>query len=225
MSEEQRELARDRTKSSEIAELLGRDTSTMTRGLCMQKQPKKQGRPKALTTAQGDLLERQSGELIAKVDGTTTITVETWKKATKSKASTHLACAAQAEHGRKLSEKPVPTPADIRDRFAFAKKYCGKSKRWWLSNVHAACIHRREALSGLSDWSWTRACRQARHVWCLSPPWTRFVQRLCEAQGGQSPAQYRSQGCLAAHLRPGSRWAMEWQLGDRLVQDTCQRLS
>ena len=50
MSEEQRELARDRksrgTKSSEIAELLGRDTSTMTRVLCMQKQPKKQGRPK-----------------------------------------------------------------------------------------------------------------------------------------------------------------------------------
>ncbi|CAE7522337.1 F52C9.6 [Symbiodinium sp. CCMP2592] len=144
MSEEQRELARDwysrGKKPSEIAELLGRDTSTMTRLLCMQKQPKKQGRPKALTTAQVDLLERRLDELIVKVDGATTITVETLKKATKSKASTQ--CILHALHKRniyfrKLREKPVLTPADIRDRYAFAKKYRGKSKQWWLSNVHA----------------------------------------------------------------------------------------
>ncbi|CAE7231400.1 F52C9.6 [Symbiodinium sp. CCMP2592] len=144
MSEEQRELARDwysrGKKPSEIAELLGRDTSTMARLLCMQKQPKKQGRPKALTTAQVDLLERRLDELIVKVDGATTITVETLKKATKSKASTQ--CILHALHKRniyfrKLREKPVLTPADIRDRYAFAKKYRGKSKQWWLSNVHA----------------------------------------------------------------------------------------
>ncbi|CAE7731756.1 unnamed protein product, partial [Symbiodinium necroappetens] len=31
---------------------------------------------------------------------------------------------------RKLREKPVLTSADICDRYAFAKKYRGKSKRW-----------------------------------------------------------------------------------------------
>ena len=159
MSEEQRELARDwysrGKKPSEIAELLGRDTSTMTRLLCMQKEPKKQGRPKALTTAQVDLLERRLDELIVKVDGTTTITVETLKKATKSKASTQ--CILHALHKRniyfrKLREKPVLTPADVRDRFAFAKKYRGKSKQWWLSNVHAFAANRQLFLD-LDVWS------------------------------------------------------------------------
>ena len=129
----------------------------MTMLLCMQKDPKKLGRPKALATAQVDLLERRLDELIVKVDGTTTITVDTLKKATKSKASTH--CILRALHKRniyfrKLREKLVLTHADIRDRYAFAKKYCSKSKRWWLIALSMSSAETRWTFAQPSEHRW-----------------------------------------------------------------------
>ncbi|CAE7255135.1 F52C9.6 [Symbiodinium natans] len=144
MTASERELAQrwysEGKPPSAIAELLGRDSSTLTRLLCMQKVAQKQGRPAALTNAQVDMLERRLDELIVKADGQSTITVDKLRKATKVKASTQTILAALHKRNiyfRKLREKPVLTPADVKARLAFAKKYRGKSKTWWLRNIHA----------------------------------------------------------------------------------------
>ena len=144
MTSEERRLAQEwysqNKKPSEIAELLNRDTSTLTRLLCMKKAAKKQGRPEALTDAAVDLLERRLDELIVKADGRRTVTADWLMKATKCKASKKSVLKALHKRNiyfRKLREKPVLTPEDVKARLAFAKKYRNKTKDWWLRNVHA----------------------------------------------------------------------------------------
>ena len=110
---------------SEIASMLGRDTSSITRLLCVQRPVKKQGRPSALTKAQIDFLERKLDQMIVKADGRHTVTVEMLQKAAKIHASCRTilrALHARNIFFRKLREKPVLTPEDVRDRFNFAKK-------------------------------------------------------------------------------------------------------
>jgi len=144
MTEKERALAQrwyDEGKSpSTIAELLDRDTSTLTRLLCKQEAAKKQGRPSALTKAQVDYLERKLDQMIVKADGQKMITVEALQKATKTKAGTQTILKALHERDiyfRKLREKPVLTPADVKARKAFASTYRHKSRAWWLQHVHA----------------------------------------------------------------------------------------
>lgn len=125
---------------SEIADLLGRDTSSITRLLCLQKPVKKQGRPSALTKAQVDFLERKLDQMIVKADGQHTVTVEMLQKAAKVKASCRTMLRALHERNiffRKLREKPVLTPEDVRDRFKFAKKYRSKTGTWWANRLDA----------------------------------------------------------------------------------------
>ncbi|CAE7818266.1 Ikbke [Symbiodinium sp. CCMP2456] len=121
-------------KPSEIAELLNRDTSTLTRLLCMKTAAKKQGRPEVLSDAEVDMLERRLNQLIVKADGRSTVTVEAPMKATKCKASRKSVL--KALHKRNI-EKRVLTPEDVKARLAFAKKYGNKTRDWWLHNVHA----------------------------------------------------------------------------------------
>ena len=125
---------------SEIADLLGRDTSSITRLLCVQKPVKKQGRPSALTKAQIDFLECKLDQMIVTADGQHTVTVEMLQKAAKIKASCRTILRALHEHHiffRKLREKPVLTPEDVRDRFKFAKKYRSKTGTWWANRLDA----------------------------------------------------------------------------------------
>ena len=37
---------------------------------------------------------------------------------------------------RKLRSKPLLTKNDIKERYNFAKKYRGKTRAWWLKNIH-----------------------------------------------------------------------------------------
>ncbi|CAE7938979.1 unnamed protein product [Symbiodinium necroappetens] len=125
---------------SEIAGLLGRDTSSIARLLCVQKPVKKQGRPSALTKAQIDFLERKLDQMIVKADGQHTVTVEMLQKAAKIKASSRTILRALHERNiffRKLREKPVLTPEDVRDRFQFAKTYRNKTGTWWANRLDA----------------------------------------------------------------------------------------
>jgi transposase len=167
MTDEERKWAKEwyaQGKSpSAIAELLRRDVSTITRLLCMQKVVKKQGRPCALTVPQVDLLERRLDQMIVKANGTRTITVAALKKATKVKAGTQAILAALHKRNiyfRKLREKPLLTPEDVKARFNFAKKYRGKSKGWWVKNIHAFIDgkHFQVYLNG------KERCRAAQHA-------------------------------------------------------------
>ncbi|CAE7464626.1 Ikbke [Symbiodinium natans] len=144
MSENERGLAKkwysQGKKPSEIGELLGRDTSSVTRLLCLQKPVLKQGRPCSLTMAQVDFLEKKLDDMIVKANGQRTVTVQDLKKTTKTKASCRSILRALHDRNiyfRKLREKPLLTPEDVRARFHFAKKYRSKSRAWWVKNVDA----------------------------------------------------------------------------------------
>ncbi|CAE7511472.1 F52C9.6 [Symbiodinium pilosum] len=148
MTEEERSMARhwysEGKSPSEIASLLDRDASTLTRLLCKQQPAKRQGRPCALTDAKVDYLERKLDEMIVKADGQKVVTVEALKKATKTSAGVQTILAALHKRNiyfRRLREKPVLTPADVQARRKFAQTYRKKTRAW-------PCIHRREILPG-----------------------------------------------------------------------------
>jgi len=142
----QQEIAVARTcyergqKPSEIAATLGRDKSVLTRLLCKQEPRHKQGRPALLPGPAVDLLQRRLHELIVKANGQKTVTVAHLKTAAKCRASPKIILQALHKRNiyfRKLREKPVLTPEDVKARLAFARAYRGKSAAWWLKNVHA----------------------------------------------------------------------------------------
>ena len=144
MSEDERKLAKkwysQGKKPSEIGNLLGRDTSSVTRLLCLQKPVKKQGRPCSLTTAQVDFLEKKLDQMIVAANGQRTVTVQDLKKAAKSKASCRSILRALHDRNiyfRKLREKPLLTPEDVKARFQFAKTYRSKSAAWWVDRIDA----------------------------------------------------------------------------------------
>ena len=144
LSDDERRLARkwysEGKKPSEIAGLLDRDTSTLTRLLVMQIAKKMQGRPPMLTKADIDYLERTLDKMIVDANVKKTITVHTLKKATKCKASTRAileALHARNIYFRKLREKPVLTPEDIKARYKFATTYRHKSKAWSRRHINA----------------------------------------------------------------------------------------
>ncbi|CAE7464528.1 unnamed protein product [Symbiodinium natans] len=167
MSENERGLAKkwysQGKKPSEIGELLGRDTSSVTRLLCLQKPVLKQGRPCSLTMAQVDFLEKKLDDMIVKANGQRTVTVQDLKKTTKTKASCRSILRALHDRNiyfRKLREKPLLTPEDVRARFHFAKKYRSKSRAWWVKNVDAFIDgkHFQVYLNG------KERCRAAQHA-------------------------------------------------------------
>jgi len=127
-------------KPSDIAGMLGRDKSVLTRLLCKQKPRRRQGRPALLQGPEVDLLQRRLHELTVKANGEKTVTVAQLKKATKCRASPKVILEALHKRNiffRKLREKPVLTPEDVRARLAFARTYRNKSAAWWMKNVHA----------------------------------------------------------------------------------------
>ena len=129
------------TPPSTIAHRLGRNKSALTRLLVKQVPRRDQGRPRALSRAQVDLLKRKLDELVRKADCKYTVTIKMLKSATKAKASERsIARALHAEniYFRKLREKPKLTPDDVKARFAFAQKFHKKPKSWWAQQLHAS---------------------------------------------------------------------------------------
>ena len=97
---------------SDIAALLGRDKSTLTRLLVKQVSRKKQGRPPVLTEADIDYLERRLHELLVKSKGKYHVTAAMVKRNARSKASVkaiQLAFRKRRIFFRKMREKPLLT--------------------------------------------------------------------------------------------------------------------
>ena len=92
LSPEEQRLAKtwfctDGKTPRDIAALLNRDKSTLTRLLVKQTIRKKQGRPPVLTEADIDFLERRLHHLIVKSMGKYHVTAAMVKRSTRSKAS------------------------------------------------------------------------------------------------------------------------------------------
>ena len=145
MTEEEVRLANawyteDGLPPSAIAERLGRDKSVLTRLLVKQVPQKKQGRPPSLSQAQVTYLKRLLDKMVRKADCKYTVTAAMLKKAAKLKVGERVirdALHQQKVYFRKLREKPVLTPKDVKDRLAFARKYHGKTPGWWNKHLHA----------------------------------------------------------------------------------------
>ena len=145
MTEEEVRLANawyteDGLPPSAIAERLGRDKSVLTRLLVKQVPQKKQGRPPSLSQAQVTYLKRLLDKMVRKADCKYTVTAAMLKKAAKLKVGERVirdALHQQKVYFRKLREKLVLTPEDVKDRLAFARKYHGKTPGWWNKHLHA----------------------------------------------------------------------------------------
>ena len=146
MSSEEQRLAKkwyseEEKNPREIADLLGRCKSTMTRLLVKQVARKKQGRPRVLADADIDLLERRLHELIVKSMGKYHVTAAMVKRSARSKASVkaiQLAFRKRRIFFRKMREKPLLTDEDVKARFAWATEYRHKTRGWWLKAFDAA---------------------------------------------------------------------------------------
>ncbi|CAE7245806.1 unnamed protein product [Symbiodinium pilosum] len=78
--------------------------------------------------------------MIVAANGQRAVTVHDLKKAAKSKASCRSILRALHDRNiyfRKLREKPLLTPEDIKARFQFAKTSRSKSAAWWVDRIDA----------------------------------------------------------------------------------------
>ena len=123
---------------SEIAQLLRRDKSTMTRLLVMGRDRKREGRPQLLDTAAVDKLVAHLDHMIVTADGDYEVTVDMLRRHARVRASCRTisrALHARRIFFRKMREKPVLTSADVEARKKFAKRYKGKSAAWWTKFI------------------------------------------------------------------------------------------
>jgi transposase len=145
MSEEEKRLARQMhfdkgLTPTEIADKFDRHVSSIARLLAQKKKPNPMGRPKKLSGAQVKKLTRTMDAMVAEADGAREITVTMVKRKARIKASVRTVADAVHSQGyrfRKLRQKPLLTPEDVKDRYAFAKKYKTKTGAWRLQNIHA----------------------------------------------------------------------------------------
>lgn len=149
MSAEEIRLAKmwaheDGMQPSQIAKLLRRNKSTITRLVCKKRAILKQGAPTILKKKQVDMLERTLKMMIKKSKKRWIVTVMALKKRTKSKASCRTILKALHDRGiyfHILRSKPLLTENDIAARYKFSQDFKGKPATWWLRKVqlHIDC--------------------------------------------------------------------------------------
>ena len=145
-----REMAFDRKLSpTRIAEDLGRNISSITRLLAQKVAPKATGRPPALTDADVTKLCATLDKMVDEADVGYEVTLAMLMKKAKPKACSKVVADALHRRGYKffdLRQKPVLTPEDVKQRFAFAERWRKKPKAFWLraidihlDNHHVKC--------------------------------------------------------------------------------------
>ena len=81
---------------------------------------------------------RVLGDMIAAAQGGREVTVGMLRRKTRLRCCERTLSRnlhADGVYFRKLREKPVLTPADVKERLNFARRFKGKSKAWWIKNV------------------------------------------------------------------------------------------
>ena len=124
---------------ADIARTLGRSPSSVTRLLAQTRAPNPVGRPGKLSEGQKDKLVALLEKMVDEADANHEVTLQMLMRRGRVKACPRVVQNALHERGywfRDLREKPVLTPGDVKDRYAWAKKYKGKSSSWWRRTVH-----------------------------------------------------------------------------------------
>ena len=113
--------------------------SSVTRLLAQRKTPNPIGRPKALSEAKVDAIVRRLEGMVEEAAALYEVTLPMLMRRARLKVSARVVANALHERGywfRDLRCKPILTPDDVKERFAWAKKYHRKSADWWLKTVH-----------------------------------------------------------------------------------------
>ena len=125
---------------SEIAGLLQRALSSVSRLLAQKKSPMPIGRPRALTEANIDRIVATVESLVDGADGDLEVTLAMVMRRCRLKVSPRTVSNALHSRGyrfRNMRQKPILTPSDIAERYAWACRYRSKPVEWWLRTVHA----------------------------------------------------------------------------------------
>ena len=128
ISAEEKRLAREMhfdqgMSRTDVAEALHRNLGTICRQLAMHKAPKPIGRPKALTETKVDSLVALLEKMVDEAGSCYEVTLPMLMKRSKVKVSYRVVADALHERGlwfRSLRAKPILTPQDVKDRYAFA---------------------------------------------------------------------------------------------------------
>ena len=128
MSDEEVRLAKmwhaeDERSTGEIAHLLRRDRSTISRHVMKDHVKQKQGRPGALSDSQKDLLVTTLEDMIKKAKGEYRVTADMLRKRMRLKVSTRRVLEALHSRGVRfhvMRQKPLLAEDDVRARFDFA---------------------------------------------------------------------------------------------------------
>ena len=145
MTDEELRLAHDwygqGKPPSQIAELLDRDHSTITRHLVQGKENNKPGPKGDLSDKQVDALYKKYKDMLAKARKSKKpyeVTVSHLKRASRCKASPVVIQRRFREKGiyfRPLRAKPLLTDEDIADRYSFARKYKDKPESFFERHI------------------------------------------------------------------------------------------
>ena len=200
MSTEEMRLAKmwfqeDGMMPSEIAKLLHRNKSTLTRFLVMQRERKQDGRPRALTEKQVYHIVEKLEEMIIEANQEYRVTVDSLKRALRLKVCSKILLEALHERDiyfRPNREKPDLTEKDIEDRKFFADTYAGKSAAWWVSDVHMS-------LDVKFFKVYTHSAARSRAA----------------REGSWGSFRTKAQGLLQQYIRPSKR--LRWNPGARGV--------
>ena len=122
----------------DIAKALGRDRSCIGRLLAQKRAPNPIGRPRALTAAKVDRLVTLLNEMVDEAESNYEVTLPMLMRRARVKVCERVVANALHERGyqfRAMREKPVLTPGDIEERYAFAKKYKDRSVAFWHSTI------------------------------------------------------------------------------------------
>ena len=130
MTPDENRIARDMhargSIPSHIADHLGRERSTITRLLSQAGPSPRQGRPQAISDAHVARAVHVMEDMIAEADGEYEVTVSMVRR--RARLRCHDRTLSQRLHQkgvyfRKLREKPILTPDDVRARYAFARRF------------------------------------------------------------------------------------------------------
>jgi hypothetical protein len=145
MSDEEKRLARmwseeDDVPIAEIARRLHRNTSSLWELLGEDEDAVRGvGRAASLTEKDKDRLVALVDDMVEKADTRYTVTIAMIRARFHPKVCQKVLAEALHERDRwfyKLREKPILTDEDVRERFAFAKKFRCRTAAWWRTAVH-----------------------------------------------------------------------------------------
>ena len=124
---------------AKVATLLNRSLSSVSRLLAQKKAPRPIGRPRALTKQKLDRICALLDKMVDGAGGNSEVTLAMLMRRARLKMTERTVADGIHSRGyrfRNMRTKPILTPADIEERYAWAKTYISKPASWWLRTVH-----------------------------------------------------------------------------------------